>query len=171
MYVTGCVTIRKIKIVLCRCPFLLKAQVLKSSTWKDVQNRPDTNMKRKEFSQVLKPKIMGTCKSEPAHQYHPKSRCQSMQIEHRGNIFIPTGNNTFWVNCCSCRSRQATDIFFTVDQYTKGKEKWKSVLFPWVHWHFRTLYTTLSIIENNLIRNLDRIWYNWNSLVLAVLMG
>lgn len=124
------VTTRKIKIVLCRWHFLLKAQMLKLSTWKDVQNCPDTNMKRKELSHVLKSKIMGTCKSEPTHQYHPKSWCQSMQIEHRGNIFIPTGNNTFWANSCSCISRQATDIFFTADQYLKGKQKWKSMLFP-----------------------------------------
>lgn len=128
MYIPGCGYHQK-NIVLYRCPFLLKAQVLKLSTWKDVQNCPDTSMKRKEFSQILKSKIMESCKSEPTHQYHPKSWCQSVQIEHRGCICISTGKNTFWVNSCSCRSRQATDIFFTVDQYTKGKQKWKVYYF------------------------------------------
>lgn len=145
------VTIRKTKLLLCRGPFLLEAQVLKLSTCEDVQNIPDTNMKRREFW-VLKPKIIWTYKSQPTLQYHLKSQCQSAWIEYRGDIFIPTGNNTSCVNSWSYSSIQATVYkhFFTVDQYTEGKQK--RILLPWLHWYFRKLYTPLGIIKNNPIR-------------------
>lgn len=65
MYVAGCGNHQKNKDSTVQMPFLPKAQVLKLNKWQDVQNCPDTNIKRKEFSQVLKPKIMETCKSKP----------------------------------------------------------------------------------------------------------
>lgn len=115
----------KIKVLLSIRPFLHKAQVLKLSTREDGQNCPDTSMKRKQFSRVLKPKIIWTYKSEPTPQYYLKSQCQSAQIEQRGGFFISTGNNTFWVNSWRCSSIQATvySYFFTVDQYTEDRNR------------------------------------------------
>lgn len=65
--------------------------------------------------------------SEPTLQYHLKSQCQTAQIEHRGDIFIPTGNNTFWVNSWSSIQATAYRHFLTVDQYTERRQKQKSI--------------------------------------------